>query len=343
MGSVFVSGGASLASPAFTGTPTAPTAAVGTDSTQIATTAFHAAAIRAEYQTLAAVGTINSWAREVVFTGTTYVATLAAIGTTTATQTPVGAQIWLRNSASGTVTVNGSGGALVVTLLTGQSAMIQAGAAAATWIVIVTPTNMALLAGTGDLADSQLSENVLVSVVDGSSRYIDLPDGGLDKSTIIQNRRIATTNAGNTILHGQEGGVVLGNGLQGGLVTIAGGRGGTSVGSDKFGGVGGNVSIYGGDSGYPSGGGTSSHGGNVNINGGYNQYGGLNGSVYLGNSHTESVWIAQGTGCKVGFFSTTPVLRQTGGAATAGNTYTATEKTMIQKAYDCLRAFGLLS
>lgn len=42
-----ISGKAPLVSPAFTGTPTAPTAAAGTDSTQIATTAFVAAAIGA--------------------------------------------------------------------------------------------------------------------------------------------------------------------------------------------------------------------------------------------------------------------------------------------------------
>lgn len=44
---------ASLASPAFTGTPTAPTAAAGTSTTQIATTAFVAAAVpNSSYRTL---------------------------------------------------------------------------------------------------------------------------------------------------------------------------------------------------------------------------------------------------------------------------------------------------
>lgn len=38
---------APLASPAFTGTPTAPTAAVGTNTTQIATTAFVKTAVSA--------------------------------------------------------------------------------------------------------------------------------------------------------------------------------------------------------------------------------------------------------------------------------------------------------
>jgi hypothetical protein len=42
------SGGAPLNSPAFTGTPTAPTAAPGTNTTQIATTAFVTAAVLVE-------------------------------------------------------------------------------------------------------------------------------------------------------------------------------------------------------------------------------------------------------------------------------------------------------
>ena len=45
----------------------------------------------------------------------------------------------------------------------------------------------------------------------------------------------------------------------------------------------------------------------------------------------------------VGFFGATPVGQQTGGAATAGGAYTATEQTMLQAAYDALRAYGLLT
>lgn len=46
---------------------------------------------------------------------------------------------------------------------------------------------------------------------------------------------------------------------------------------------------------------------------------------------------------KVGFFGATPAVQQTGGAATAGATYTATEQAMIQKMYNAMRAFGLIS
>ena len=45
----------------------------------------------------------------------------------------------------------------------------------------------------------------------------------------------------------------------------------------------------------------------------------------------------------LGFFQKSPVGQQTGGAATAGGTYGSGEQTMLQKAYDALRAFGLLS
>ena len=45
----------------------------------------------------------------------------------------------------------------------------------------------------------------------------------------------------------------------------------------------------------------------------------------------------------VGFFGVTPAAQQTGGAATAGGTYTATEQAMLQAAYDALRTFGFLS
>lgn len=52
---------------------------------------------------------------------------------------------------------------------------------------------------------------------------------------------------------------------------------------------------------------------------------------------------ALGGSTQLGFFAVTPVGQQTGGSATAGGTYTATEQSMLQKAYSCLRSFGLLS
>jgi hypothetical protein len=45
----------------------------------------------------------------------------------------------------------------------------------------------------------------------------------------------------------------------------------------------------------------------------------------------------------ISFFNVTAAAQQTGGAAAAGVTYGATEQSMLQKAYDCLRTFGLLN
>ena len=82
-------GAAPLVSPALTGTPTAPTAAAGTNTTQIATTAF----VGAESQIAAPVGSVYTFAGATVPTGwlkcngallsrTTYAALFAVIGTT---------------------------------------------------------------------------------------------------------------------------------------------------------------------------------------------------------------------------------------------------------------------
>lgn len=53
--------------------------------------------------------------------------------------------------------------------------------------------------------------------------------------------------------------------------------------------------------------------------------------------------IGTATTQKLGFFNATPVVQQTGGAATATVVYAATEQSMLQKAYDCLRTLGFLS
>lgn len=52
---------------------------------------------------------------------------------------------------------------------------------------------------------------------------------------------------------------------------------------------------------------------------------------------------ASGSAPMIGFLGATAVVRQTGGAATAGGTYTATEQGMIQRTYDAMRAYGLLT
>lgn len=46
---------------------------------------------------------------------------------------------------------------------------------------------------------------------------------------------------------------------------------------------------------------------------------------------------------KVGFFGKAPIARPAFGAATADSLYGTTERDMLQKVYDALRAFGLAS
>jgi hypothetical protein len=57
---------------------------------------------------------------------------------------------------------------------------------------------------------------------------------------------------------------------------------------------------------------------------------------------TTGTKIGTATNQRLSFFDATPVVRQTGGVATASGTYGATEQTMLQTAYNALRTYGLL-
>lgn len=46
---------------------------------------------------------------------------------------------------------------------------------------------------------------------------------------------------------------------------------------------------------------------------------------------------------KVGFFGSTPIAQQPGGAATAGLSYTINERDMLNKSYSALRNYGLIT
>ena len=48
-------------------------------------------------------------------------------------------------------------------------------------------------------------------------------------------------------------------------------------------------------------------------------------------------------GSYLGFFGTTPITQPIGGAATAGDSYGANEKDMLQDVYNAVRNLGLMS
>lgn len=68
--------------------------------------------------------------------------------------------------------------------------------------------------------------------------------------------------------------------------------------------------------------------------------------VFLGHTSVECIAVDSSAGApRVAFLGkvATPAAAATGGVLTAGGAYTANEQSMIQKAYDCLRTFGLLT
>lgn len=85
-----------------------------------------------------------------------------------------------------------------------------------------------------------------------------------------------------------------------------------------------------------------SNGLEVNAPAAFNDISFRNGSNMTFNTVTGTK-IGTATNQKLAFFNAFPVVQQTGGAATAGASYTTTEQDMLQKVYDALRIFGLLS
>lgn len=72
--------------------------------------------------------------------------------------------------------------------------------------------------------------------------------------------------------------------------------------------------------------------GSININSTNGTIGISSNNITIGNTNQ-----------KIGFFGSTPILRQTGATATAGGTYTSNEQVMLQKCYNVLRAYNLMN
>ena len=102
---------AALTSPALTGTPTAPTAAVGTANTQLASTSFVATAIASVNTQTALVVAIVALATQTAAAGTHYVMTNAAVCTLTLPAAPAsGDTVWVtftNGLAKNTIASNG--------------------------------------------------------------------------------------------------------------------------------------------------------------------------------------------------------------------------------------------
>lgn len=64
-------------------------------------------------------------------------------------------------------------------------------------------------------------------------------------------------------------------------------------------------------------------------------------NITLGTTTGTSIGTAASQ--KLGFYGKTPAVQQTGGAASAGTSYTSNEQTMLQTVYSALRTYGLLS
>lgn len=63
----------------------------------------------------------------------------------------------------------------------------------------------------------------------------------------------------------------------------------------------------------------------------------------LDEAGADRIFYAHPNQGKIAFFGVTAVVRQTGGAATAGAVYTATEQGMLEAAYSAMRNYGLLT
>ena len=102
---------APIASPTFTGTPAAPTATLGTNSTQLASTAFVAAAIANVNAQTATVVAVVSGTSQAAVAGSHYILTNVAATTVTLPATPSSGDTvwvtWKNNRADNVVARNG--------------------------------------------------------------------------------------------------------------------------------------------------------------------------------------------------------------------------------------------
>lgn len=115
---------APLASPGLTGTPTAPTAVVGTNTTQLATTAFVQAEIANYAPTKTGGGASGTWGISISGNAATATSATSATSATTATKLATARTISLTGGVTGSASFDGSANISISTTV---------GATAATW------------------------------------------------------------------------------------------------------------------------------------------------------------------------------------------------------------------
>lgn len=175
-----------LTSPALTGTPTAPTASVGTNTTQVATTAFVQAAVSALLASApGALDTLNELAAALgndanfATTITNALALKAPLASPALTGTPT-----VPTAAAGTDTTQAASTAYALAASTGRVKLTAQGAIAQGQVVVINSNGTASEVGTSETAATLGAEQTLVSSdVSYYDRAIEIP--GTDKMVLM--------------------------------------------------------------------------------------------------------------------------------------------------------------
>ena len=101
----------SLTSPTLTGTPIAPTAALNTNTTQVATTAYVVAQIAGDAPTKTGTGASGTWGIDI----TGNAATATKLSTATGSAPSYSARAWVNFNGTGTVAIRASGNVTSIT------------------------------------------------------------------------------------------------------------------------------------------------------------------------------------------------------------------------------------
>jgi hypothetical protein len=222
-----INGASIFASPALTGTPTAPTAAAATSTTQIATTAFVQAAAALGYQPLDS--------------DLTALAALAAGGLVARTGAGTAAARSIVGTANRVTVTNGDGVAGNPTL-TGPQDIHTGATPTFSSLILGSATGSIDIGGTADAVVKRVGAGILTLESAAMVATGIQPAAGAGAGATGGSMALAAAKGGNTTgTTGQQGGV-------GGSVQVVGGAGGNAPGGSTNG-TGGNLVLYAGSPG----------------------------------------------------------------------------------------------